>query len=116
MNDPTLGPKPEETNPAEELEALREEYEVIHHPGHARRRGWAELMYRSDASKLALGQITDDRLRHQAEGRCQAYKALIDRDDFIVAGWQAHLAEEEAKRQPEELEGGDYGVSYEASR
>lgn len=111
-----MDPKPTEVEPAEELGALQEEYSLLLHPGHARRRGWAELMYRRDAAKLALGQITDDRLRHQAEGRCQAFKMLIDRDDDVTSAWQAHLLEEEQKRQPEELEGGDYGVSYEASR
>lgn len=116
MTKDTLGPPPPETNAEEELDALRQEYELINHSGHARRLGWAELMYRKDATRLALGQITDERERHQAEGRCQAFKMLIDRDDFIVGAWQQHLADEEAKRQPEELEGGDFGVGYEAAQ
>ena len=111
-----MEPKPQETDPDEELQALMEEYSLTAHAGHARRRGWAELMYRKDSSRLALGEITDDRLRHQAEGRCQAYKAMIDRDDYIAEAWQRHLADEEAKRQPEELEGHNYPLSYEASQ
>jgi len=111
-----MEPKPQEVNPDEELQALQEEYSLRAHAGHARRLGWAELMYRKDSSRLALGEITDDRLRHQAEGRCQAFKAMIDRDDYIAAAWQEHLANEEAKRQPEELEGHDFGVNYEAAR
>lgn len=116
MKTDTLGPQPSETDVNEELDALRQEYDMMLTSGHARRLGWAELMYRKDATRLALGQITDERERHQAEGRCQAFKMLIDRDDFIVASWHQHAADEEAKRQPEELEGGDFGVNYEAAQ
>lgn len=114
--DAVLRPKPKETDPGEELEALRQEYEGLHHPGHAQRKAWVVEQFQRDAALLSLGQITDDRQRHQAEGRCQAFKAMLDRDTEVMEGWQQHLADEEAKRQPEELEGGDFGLSYEASR
>lgn len=112
MSDPAIPKNPPETNVEDEFQGLQEEYALLFTPGHARRLGWAELMYRKDSSRLALGEIIDDRERHQAEGRCQAFKMLIDRDGFITEAWQQHQADEEAKRQPEELEGGDYGVSW----
>jgi hypothetical protein len=111
-----LPEKRPETDPGEEMEALREEYAGLHVAGHVRRKTWIVEEFQKNAEALSLGMITDDRLRHQAEGRCQAFKAMLDRDDEVAEAWQQHLADEDAKRRPEELEGGDFGVSYEASR
>jgi len=111
-----LRPKRPEIDPGEELEALRQEFEGVHQAGHVRRKAWIVEQFQRDAGLLALGQITDDRQRHQAEGRCQAFKAMLDRDDEVVEAWHQHLADEEAKRQPEELEGGDHPISYEAAQ
>lgn len=114
--DAALRARRQETEPAEELEALREEYDGLHVAGHVRRKAWLVEQFQNDSALLSLGKITDDRLRHQAEGRCQAFKAMLDRDDEVREAWQQHLAEEEAKRQPDELEGGNYGVGYEAAQ
>jgi hypothetical protein len=111
-----LAAKRQEIDPDEELQALQEEFSGIHQAGHQRRRAWIVEQFQENAAALALGQVTDDRLRHQAEGRCQAFKAMLDRDDEVREAWHQHLADEEAKRQPEALEGHDYGVSYEAAQ
>jgi len=108
--------RPDETNPEDELNALREENECIHHAGHARRLGWVVIQFQKDATKLALGELKDERERHQAEGRCQAFKAMMDRDDEIKEAWQQFIADEESKREGEELEGGDHGIHYAAGQ
>lgn len=105
----------EETTPEGEDVALREEFALLSVPGHLRRTGWIVRKFQEFAGQLALGQINDDAERHRAEGRCQAYKEMLDRDDTIREGYlEMKQAENEAQR-GDQLEGGNHGVNYEAA-
>jgi len=94
---------------------LQEEISIIDLPGWQRRLHWITAMFQEDSQKLIFGEIHDDRLRMQAEGRCQAYKRLLLRDQEIQGALAELRKEIEEQDAPEALEGGDFGLTYEAS-
>lgn len=85
-----------------------------HHPGWIRRRNWLLLLQQEIGKPIMRGEIEDDRKRHQQEGWCQAIDFIVARDAQIEEAWAALQAEH--NQEPEQLEGGDYGVSYEAAQ
>lgn len=95
---------------------LQEEVSIINTPGWRRRLSWIAVLFQEDSKNLSFGRISDDRLRMQAEGRCQAFKMLLDRDDEIVNALEALRKEAEEQDAPEVLEGGDFGISYEGAQ
>ena len=95
---------------------LQEEISIISSPGWLRRLHWITEMFQEDSQKLTFGEIPDDRLRMQAEGRCQAYKRLLLRDQEIQDALTELRKEIDEADAPEVLEGGDHGVHYEAAQ
>ena len=98
----------------EEVEALQEELACVQMQGYARQQQWLSELFSADAEKLTFGEITDERQRLHAEGRCQAYKRIMQRKSEIEEAWRA--LQEEMNKETEELEGGDYGLHYEAAQ
>jgi len=100
----------------DEVVAIQEELNAQASVGYQRKRQWITTLLQEDGERLMLGQIKDPVERSQAEGRCQAYKRILDRDQEIQQAWREYQLEEEEKRKGEDLEGYDLGVSYEAAQ
>ena len=116
MDAPEVSREPsEETSPGDVSVALSEEFALLSVPGHARRVEHIVGKFQEYAGQLALGQIGDDASRHRAEGRCQAYKELLDRDNEVRVNYlEMKQVEDEAVR-GEQLEGGNLGLHYESA-
>lgn len=108
--------KPPEVVPEEEDETtqIQDELSHTHHPGYQRRLHWLTARFQEIAGPLALGQINDLRLRHQAEGMCQMLKEILDRDAILAARLREIAMENEQEDKGEE--GGDLGLHYEAAQ
>lgn len=99
----------------DEIQALQEEYALLVMPGHERRRTLLILKLEQEGEKLMLGKFTNDTERERAVGRCQAFKEILDRDNVIREAYQSFLQEQETAKE-EKMEGGDFGIHYEAAR
>lgn len=109
---------PQATAPAsdlspDEIDALRDEYNLLQTQGHLRRKSWIAERFKKGMEEVGLGlsPSVEDRLRR--EGYNRAMKELLDRDSEVEEAWHEYLAA--AQQQTEELEGGEHGVSYEAA-
>ena len=100
----------------DELEALRLEVGLQESPGWGFRLKWITILFQQDADKLTFGKFDNDKERMQAEGRCQAYAMIMRRDDQLRKDWDEIQATERQTGEPETLEGGDFGVNYEAAQ
>jgi len=98
------------------LEALIEENALGPHAGWQRRKSWLVGLFQADAEKLSLGLVTDDRERERAIGRCQILKQILGRDDEVATAYREYLQEQEADKDGENLEGGNFGVHYEGAQ
>lgn len=85
------------------------------HPGWERRRNWLVLLLQEKGKPLMLGLMASERERLQQEGWCQAIDYILNRDTQIDEAW-ADLQRTGQEAGKEELEGGDYGVNYEAAQ
>jgi len=108
--------KPAEVPEADDVEAIRQEVVLVNEIGWLRRKNWILELLQEDGKKLMLGLIPDQTERERAVGRCQAYTQVMDRDQQIQEAWKEVQLEDAEKRKDEELEGGDYGVTYEAAQ
>lgn len=105
-------PEPEEHD---EIKALSEELNMQQTPGWERRRTWLVLLLQEKGKDLMLGAIVDERQRHHNEGWCQAIDFILKRDVQVLTAWGEFQAEQQRGGE-EQLEGGDYGLFYEASK
>lgn len=100
---------------ADQVQALMEEAGLSSSPGYQRhRKHWLDRL-EEEGRGLMLGTITDEKERERAVGRCQAFTEVLEREKQVQQAYQEYLAEQDAEREGK-LEGGDYGVAYEAAQ
>jgi len=101
---------------SEDVDALRYEYFMTISPGWAVFKATATERFQEDSAKLSFGAYRDDRERMQAEGRCQFFKWICDHEAALKSAWEDIQKEQTETQTPDEMEGGDLGVHYEAAQ
>lgn len=76
----------------------------------------ATEQFQENSAKLSFGTYKDDRDRLHSEGRCQFFKWVCDHEAAVKAAWTSLQEEQQRKSEPEELEGGDNPLHYEAAQ